>query len=47
MSSRVYATGPVKDPMSLIEKRGGLSPGGRVPPNFIHQVIIITGLNKL
>ena len=23
------------------------SPGGRFPPSFIHQVIIITGLNKL
>ena len=31
----------------LIEKRRGLSPGGRFPPSFIHQVIIITGLNKL
>ena len=30
-----------------IEKRRGLSPGGRFPPSFIHQVIIITGLNKL
>ena len=25
----------------------GLSPGGRFPPSFIHQLIIITGLNKL
>ena len=24
-----------------------LSPDGRFPPSFIHQVIIITGLNKL
>ena len=24
-----------------------LSPGGQFPPSFIHQVIIITGLNKL
>ena len=31
----------------LIEKRRGLSPGGRFPPGFIHTVIIITGLNKL
>ena len=31
----------------LIEKRRGLSPGGRFPPSFIHQVIIMTGLNKL
>ena len=29
------------------EKRQGLCPGGRFPPSFIHQVIIITGLNKL
>ena len=47
MSSRVYATGHIKDPMPLIEKRRGLSPGGRFPSSFIHQVIIITGLNKL
>ena len=47
MSSLVYATGHIKDPVPLIEKRRGLSPGGRVPPSFIHQVIIITGLNKL
>ena len=32
--------------MPLIEKKRGLSPGGRFPPSFI-QVIIITGLNKL
>ena len=37
----------IKDPVPLIEKRRGLSPGGRFPPSFIHQVIIITGLNKL
>ena len=30
-----------------MEKRRGLSPGGRFPPSFIHQVIIITRLNKL
>ena len=36
-----------KDPVPLIEKRRGLSPGGRFPPSFIHQVIIIPGLNKL
>ena len=45
--SRVYATGHVKDPVPLIDKRRGLSPGGRFPPGFLHQVIIITGLNKL
>ena len=47
MYSRVYATGHIKDPVPLIEKRRGLSPGGRFPPSFIHQVVIITGLNKL
>ena len=47
VSSLVYATGHIKDPVPLIEKRRGLSPGGRFPPSFIHQVIIITGLNKL
>ena len=47
MSSLVYATGHIKDPVPLIEKGRGLSPGGRFPPSFIHQVIIITGLNKL
>ena len=46
MFSLVYATGHIKDPVPLIEKRRGLSPGGRFPPSFIHQVII-TGLNKL
>ena len=33
--------------MPIIEKSRGLSPGGRFPPSVIHQVIIITGLNKL
>ena len=47
MSSFVYATGHIKDPVPLIERRSGLSPGGRFPPSFIHLVIIITGLNKL
>ena len=47
MSSLVYAIGHIKDPVPLIEQRRGLSPGGRFPPSFIHQVIIITGLNKL
>ena len=28
-------------------KEKGLFPGGQFPPSFIHQVIIITGLNKL
>ena len=35
------------DPVPLIGKRKGLSPTGRFLPSFIHQVIIITGLNKL
>ena len=47
ISSLVYATGHIQDPVPLIEKRRGLSPGGRFPPSFTHQVIIITGLNKL
>ena len=47
MSSLVYATGQIKDPVPRIEKRRGLSPGGRFPPSLIHQVIIITGLNKV
>ena len=47
MYSGVYSTGHIKDHVPLIEKRRGLSPGGRFPPSFIHQVIIITGLNKL
>ena len=47
MSSLLYATGHIKDPVPLIEKRRGLSLGSRFPPSFIHQIIIITGLNKL
>ena len=47
MSSLVYVTGHIKDPVPLVEKSRGLSPGGRFPPSFIHQVVIITGLNKL
>ena len=47
MFIRVDATGPIKDPVPLIEKRRGLCPGGGFPPSFIHQVTIITGLNKL
>ena len=47
LPSFVYATGHIIDPLPLIEKRRGLSPGGWFPPSFIHQVIIITGLNKL
>ena len=33
--------------MPLIGKSRALCPGGRIPPSFIHQVIIITGLNRL
>ena len=44
MSGRVCAAGHIKYPVPLIDKRRGLSPGGRFPPSFIHQVIIITGL---
>ena len=47
MSSRVCVTGHIKNPAPLVEKSWALSPGGRFPPSFIHQVIIITGLNKL
>ena len=47
MSARACVTGHIKDPVPLIEKRRGLSPGGRFPPGFIHRVIIITRLNKL
>ena len=47
MSSRVCATGHIKDPVPLIEKSRTSCPGGRCPPSFIHQVIIITGVNKL
>ena len=47
MSSRVCATGHIKDPVPLIEKSRESCPGGRYLPSFIHQVIIITGLKKL
>ena len=40
MSSHVYA-------IRAIEKSRASCPGGRFPPSFIHQVIVITGLNKL
>ena len=45
MSSRGCATGHI-DPVPLIEKSRASCPGGR-SPSFIHQLIIITGLNKL
>ena len=36
-----------KYPVPLIEKSRASCPGGRFPHSFIHQVISITGLNKL
>ena len=47
MSRCVCATGHIKDPVPHIEKSRASCPGGRFPPSFIHQVNIITGLNKL
>ena len=47
MFSRVCVTGHIKDPVPLINKSRILCSGGRFPPSLIHQVIIITGLNKL
>ena len=38
MSSRVYATGHITDPVPLVEKSRVSCPGGRFP-SFIHQVI--------
>ena len=47
MSSRVCATGHIKDPVPLIEKSRASCPSARFPPSFIHQVIVITGLYNL
>ena len=48
MFNRVCVTGHIKDPVPLTEKsRVVCIVSGRFPPSFIHQVIIITGLNKL
>ena len=47
MFSCVCATGHIKDPLPLIEKSRASCPGGMFPPSFLHQVIIITSLNKL
>ena len=47
MSSRVCVTGHIKDPVPLIEKSRTSCPSGRFSTSFIHQVILITGLNKL
>ena len=45
MSSR--ATAIIKYPVPLIENSRVSCAIGRFPASFIHQVIIITGLNKL
>ena len=47
MSSRVCATVHIKDHIPLNVKSMACCPGGRFHPSFIHQVIVITGLNKL
>ena len=47
MFSRVCATGHIKDAVTLTEKTRASCPSGKFPPSFIHQVIIITGLNRL
>ena len=47
MSSRVCATGYIRDTVPLIEKSMASFSGGRFPPSYIYQVIIITGLRKL
>ena len=47
MSSRVCVTGHIKDHAPLIEKSRASCPGGRVCPSFLHQLIIIIGLNTL
>ena len=46
MSSPVYAIGHIKEPVPLVEKSRPLCPGGRFSLSFIHQVIMIAGLNK-
>ena len=47
MSSGVCVTGHIKHPVPLIEKSRASCPSGRFPPSFFHQVITITGLDKL
>ena len=47
MCGPVSATGHIKDSVPLVKKSRASCPGGRFPPSFIHQVIIITALNKL
>ena len=46
MSSCVCATGHMKEPLPLIQQSMASCPDDRWPPSFIHQVIIITELNK-
>ena len=45
MSSRVCATGHIKDPLPLVEKSRASCPGGRYPLTCILQVTVITGQN--
>ena len=45
MSSLVYATGNIKDPVPLIEKRRGLSPGGRFPPIVLYVLALKMALD--
>ena len=47
MSSRVCVIGHLKDPVPFVKQSRALCPGSRFPPSFIHQVIIITGLNNV
>ena len=47
MPSPVCVTEHIQDPVPLIEKSRPSCPGGRFPPSFIYQVMMITGLNKL
>ena len=45
MSSRVCATGHIKDPLPVIKKRRASCPGGGFRLSFIHQEIIITRIS--
>ena len=47
MFRRVCVSGHIKDPVPPIDMSRVSCPGGRFSPSIIHQVIIITGLNKL
>ena len=49
MPSLVCATGHITDPVPLIDKRRGLSPGGRFPPSLLgpqSEGEVILTLNK-